>query len=229
MSSSGRHRSLSLDTVSSPAGDPATRRRILDATLRLVVRRGGADVRMADVARVARVSRQALYLHFADRAELFTAVVRHGDERRGLTAAIRRVTGAASAVDAIRQMVALQAEFNPDIWPVARALEAVRRQDEAAERSWQDRLENRLQGCRGIVARLVQEGTLGKGVDQAVAADLLWTLTSLRTWEDLVLQRGWTAARYEEQITRLLLITLTGGAGSLQPSMSRTSGTTFVP
>ena len=52
-------------------GDPATRVRILDAALRLVTRKGGADVTLGDVAREARVSRQALYLHFADRAGLF--------------------------------------------------------------------------------------------------------------------------------------------------------------
>ena len=51
-------------------GDPATRRRILDWTLALVTRRGGADVTMAQIARAARVSRQAVYLHFADRAFL---------------------------------------------------------------------------------------------------------------------------------------------------------------
>jgi hypothetical protein len=45
--------------------------------------------------------------------------------------------------------------------------------------------------------------------DSDAASDLLWTLTSLRTWEDLVLQRGWTAAQYEERMNRLLQAALT--------------------
>jgi AcrR family transcriptional regulator len=194
---------------SQPAGDPATRRRILDATHKLVVKRGGADLKLSEVARAARVSRQAIYLHFADRAELFTAVVRHGDEQLGIPAAIRRIMDAPTGVDAIRAMVSLQASLNPKIWPIARALEAVRRVDAAAERSWQDRLEHRLGGCRAIVARLAQEGTLRKDMPESVAADLLFTLTSLRMWEDLVLERGWPAKRYEEYVGPLAVAALT--------------------
>jgi AcrR family transcriptional regulator len=196
--------------MSSPqAGDPATRRRILDAAHKLVVKREGANVKLSDVARAARVSRQAIYLHFADRAELFTAVVRHGDEQLGIPEAVQQVMGAPTGVAAVRAMVSLQASLNPKVWPIARALEAVRRVDEAAERSWQDRLEHRLAGCRAIVARLAQEGALRKGMPEDVAADLLLSLTSLRMWEDLVLERGWSARRYEEYVGPLAVAALT--------------------
>jgi AcrR family transcriptional regulator len=202
-------------------GDPATRRRILNATLRLVTRRGGADVTLAEIARAARVSRQALYLHFADRAALFLALVRHADEQRGLAAAIQRIEDAPTGVAALREAVAMQATMNPKIWPLARIFESVRRQDEAAERSWQDRLEHRLQGCRMGVARLAREGTLRPGLDPDVAADLLWTLTSLRTWEDLVLQRGWSPEQYEKRLGDALLTLLTGSEGRLRGSPPR--------
>lgn len=165
---------------------------------------------MADVARAARVSRQALYLHFADRAALFMAVVRHADEQRGLTDAVQRVVDATTGVAALQEMVAVQAKLNPEIWPVARAFEAVRRRDEAAERSWRERLEYRWQGCRAIVARLAQEGRLRAGLDHRVATDLLWTITSLRMWEDLVLERSWAADQYREHVSSLLIGALTG-------------------
>ena len=192
-------------------GDPATRRRILDSALKLIVKRGGADLTLAEVARAARVSRQAIYLHFADRAELFIAVARHIDDLRGIPAAIQRIAGAPTGVAAIRVAVSMQARMNPDVWPVARALDAVRRLDEAAERSWQDRLDARLHGCRAIVSRLEQEGSLRPDLTVTVAADLLWTLISLRMWEHLVLQRGWTAADYEQRIGDLAVATLTRG------------------
>lgn len=160
---------------------------------------------LADVARAARVSRQALYLHFANRADLFLAVVRHADELRGIPDAVKRIEMAPSGVEAVKEMAALQARMNPAIWPLARLLESVRRQDAAAEQSWQDRLAHRLRGCVAIVDRLARDGTLRPGLDPAVAADLLWTLTSLRTWEDLVLTRGWTAEQYQARITDLLM------------------------
>jgi AcrR family transcriptional regulator len=192
-----------------------TRQRILAAALQLISARGGADVTMAEVARKARVSRQALYLHFADRAELFTAAVRDADEQRGLPAAIREVVDAPTGIDGVIEMVALQARMNPGIWPIARAFEAVRRQDEAAERTWQDRLDHRLEACRAMVDRLAREGTLRPGLDRDVAADLLWTLTSLRMWEDLVLQRKWSAREYERRLGEVLLTTLTNTAASI--------------
>lgn len=190
---------------------PNSKARILDSALALIVRRGGADVTMAAIAKAARVSRQAVYLHFADRADLLIALVRHLDEKRGIPEEIRKVEQASTGLDAVRMMVSLQARLNPTLWAPARAVEAVRRRDPAAERSWQDRLQNRLNGCRAIVERMVKEGTLKPGLNPALAADLLWTLTSLRTWEDLVIERGWTAADYEKRVTELVLEALAVG------------------
>jgi AcrR family transcriptional regulator len=197
--------------VSSRRGDPATRLRICQAALRLILRRGGADVSLAQVARAARVSRQALYLHFANRADLLLAVVRHADEQRGLARAIGGIERAPTAIAALRALAAMQAQMNPAIWPLARLVDALRHQDRAADRSWRDRLDSRRQGCRAIVARLDREGALRPELSRDVAADLLWTLTSLQTWEDLVLIRGWTAKQYESRVTDLLMRALVAG------------------
>lgn len=160
------------------------------------------------MARAARVSRQALYLHFADRAALLLAVVHYADEQRGLSEAVQHLRDASSGLDAMKRLVAMQARMNPTIWPLARVLDAVRRTDAAAERSWQDRLANRLRGCRAIVVRLAADGRLRADLPADVATDLLWSLTSLRTWEDLVLERGWTAAQYEHRLMDLLMARL---------------------
>ena len=192
--------------------------RILDAALTLITRRGDARVTMAQIAKAARVSRQAVYLHFADRADLMVALARHVDQSLGLPADIQRIAGAPSGAAMIEMQVSLQARLNPAVWAVARALDAVRRTDAAAERAWQDRLDDRLGGCRAVVARLEAEGNLRQGLDAAAAADLLWTMTSLRMWEDLVLGRGWSPRRYQQHVTRLLLEALTrGGAGGPAP------------
>ena len=54
------------------------------------------------MARTARVSRQALYLHFRDRSALFLAVAQHADDKRGLPEVIRRVQQAPTGLDALR-------------------------------------------------------------------------------------------------------------------------------
>ena len=186
-----------------------SRLRILRAALALITRRGGAAVTMAEIAKAAKLSRQALYLHFQDRADLLMAVVSYVDEQRGLTEHLQKVFDAPTGVAALREAVKVQARLNPSVWPIARALDAVRRTDEAAERAWQDRLARRLDGCRRIVARMRADRTLRKDLSAESAADLLWTMTSLRTWEDLVLSRGWSADNYERLLTATLLAALT--------------------
>jgi len=194
--------------MSSPA-----RRRIFEAAWNLIVVRGEAGFTMAQVARKAKISRQALYLHFADRAQLLDALVRYADEKRGLTSAIQDIVDAPTAREALARMVSLQARQNPRIWAIALAFEAVRRTDKAAQRSWQGRQTRRLETCRAIIERLRREGELRPTRPMEEAADLLYVITSLRTWEELVRVRGWTADEYQERITRLLVETLTAAPG----------------
>jgi AcrR family transcriptional regulator len=178
--------------------------RILDAALALVKRRKGADVSMAEIAKAARLSRQAVYLHFADRADLMLALVRYAHEKLGAAEQLLKLEQAANGVAAMKLWVSLQARTNPRIWSVARSLEVVRRTDKAAERGWQDRLKHRLEVCRRIVTRMYNDGALKRSVTPQVGTELLWSITSLRAWEDLVLERGWTVSQYEERITTLL-------------------------
>src|SRR5262245_46870520 len=171
MSSPRTHRRTTLDIVSSPkGGDPATRQRICEAALRLIVKRGGVDVPLADVAKAARVSRQALYLHFKDRAELFLAVAQHADDKRGLPEAIRRLRQAPTGLDALRRMAATRATLNPEIWPLARILDSVRGADPAAKITLQNRLVARLGTCRMIVDQLARDGSLRAELEPTIAA-----------------------------------------------------------
>lgn len=184
------------------------RTRVLQAALRVVSRRGGVDVTMGEIATAAKFSRQALYLHFADRTALLVALVQYVDERNDLSSHIDRIVGAETGIAALRELVALQVRMNPKIWTIARALDAVRRKDDAAERAWQDRLETRLAGCRAVVERMRRERSLREDLPIDDAAELVWSVTSLRAWEDLVITRGWSAELYETRITDALFHTL---------------------
>lgn len=187
----------------------ASRDRILDAALRLLRKRGDANVTMAQIATAARLSRQAVYLHFADRAALLVALARHNHETIGMPAEHQRLKTLPTGLAMLEAAVSLCARKNPEVWAVARAVDAVRRTDAAAARAWEDRLKSRLDLCRFIVSRLKADGTLRRGLDSSTAADLLWTMISLRMWEDLVLERGWGASRYQQHISEILIGALT--------------------
>ena len=76
------------------------------------------------------------------------------------------------------------------------------------QKAWLNRLNNRLAVCRSIVARMHTGGSLRLGLDADTAADVPWTLTSLRMWEDLVVSRGWSAEQYRMQVGALLMSAL---------------------
>lgn len=197
---------------------PDSRARVLDAALRLIRRRGDAAVTMAQIAKAARLSRQAVYLHFADRADLMVALARHVNESLGLPAEIQRLMNSPTGIEMIEAFVSMQARGNPAVWAVARAIDAVRRTDAAAARAWQSRLESRLAGCRAIVSRLKADGSLRPRLDPSIAADLLWTMTSLRMWEDLVLEREWSPEQYQRYLTNLLIGALTSSRSGMTRS-----------
>jgi hypothetical protein len=55
-----------------------------------------------------------------------------------------------------------------------------------------------------LVDRIEAEGVLARDIEPALAADLLWALTSQQSCELLVQTRGWSATTLAEQLTRLL-------------------------
>lgn len=181
----------------------STRDRILKATW-FLVEEEGAGVAMERIAECAGISRRAVYLHFATRTDLLLALVAHVDETGGLAERGQRVREASSGTKALDEFVALNASYNPEIDAVARALERARDVDDAAAAAWQDRMSGRRKACRGIARRLDGEGSLKPGWSIEAAADLIWTLTNIPVWRDLVRDRGWSQRRYRDRIGEVL-------------------------
>ena len=185
----------------------STRNRILD-TAREITEKQGAAPTMSALARAVGISRQALYLHFPDRAQLLLALVAHVDDREQLQAGRASVQQAADATGAIRAFAGTQARRNPKIAAAARALDGTRHGDRAAAAAWADRTGNRMRGATSIVERLRAEGRLDPTWPTTEAAALLWELTSFRVWDDLVNDARIAPDRYVEIITAAALGTL---------------------
>lgn len=180
-----------------------TRAAILDAARRLFEERGAPTVELEEIARAAGVSRQAIYLHFGSRAGLLVALAQHVDEVERLGEAAREVHEAASAVAELDAFVRLQAEYTPRIAAIARVVDEGRRRDPALAAAWDDRMRRRHGACIRIVERLRREGVLAPEWTVEEAADALWALTSIRTWEDLTIDRGWSKERYASAVGRI--------------------------
>src|SRR5215210_1750981 len=163
----------------------------------------GRGVRMGDVARGAGVSRQAVYDHFGSRAELMVATVRYGDEVLGLDERLRRYRAADGGVERLEAFVEFWGNYIPEIYGIARALLAEREGDEAVAAAWDDRMGAVYGACRDIIEKLRRDGVLAPGWTRDEAADLLWTMLSIRNWESLTRERGWSVDRYVDRMRDL--------------------------
>jgi AcrR family transcriptional regulator len=190
----------------------STRERILGAARELIEHNGGTP-NMSELARAVGISRQALYLHFPDRAALLLALVAYVDEREDLAAAMAAVQAAPGAASQIRAWAEVQSWRNPRIAPFARALDQARHTDLAASAAWRDRTGNRMRGAVAIITRLREEGRLHPSWKTEEAAALLWELTSFHVWDDLVNESRLTPGRYVEIITATALAALASPIG----------------
>jgi AcrR family transcriptional regulator len=175
----------------------------------MLVDEGGFEaVTMAAVARVAKVSRQAVYLHFADRSELLVALVDRIDMESEVEVGIAAVHGAPTAENAVEEWARMQVWHCPRVAAAARQVDAMRHSDEAGMTAWRNRLDKRMLGARALVERLANEGKVHQDWSQDDAALLLWELMSFRVWDDLVNDGQLATERYVRLVTSAALSTL---------------------
>ena len=116
-----------------------TRERILAATWKLMEKSRDLQVRIADIAAAAGVSRQAVYLHFGNRANLLLAAVQYRD-RISPVQTIARAAEEDAVPGALANFVAAWFEHIPRIEPVAHLLSAASQIDPEAKVAWEDRM-----------------------------------------------------------------------------------------
>lgn len=206
-----------MSTDAGGYGTPETRRRILEAAWGLIEERG-AEVRVADVAARAGVSRQAVYLHFEDRTGLLVALVTHMDATIGIDQLLAPVFDAPTGVDALERLVAALATAAPSIDAVALVLETGQHQDVALATAFRDRMARRRATHGMVVQRLAAEGRLAQGWTIEAATDLCYAVTMPALWRELTQELDWTEQQYLEHVTRLLRDSLVTDAGTFTAS-----------
>ena len=180
-----------------------TRNRILDAAWKLLEAGQGQGVRMSDIAKQAGISRQALYLHFSKRTELLIATTRYIDEVKDVDARLALSRSATSGVARMDAYIDAWSSYIPEVYGVAKALLSMRDSDEAAAMAWDDRMQAFREGCEVAIEALHRDGMLVAEHSIQQATDILWTLLSVRNWEQFTVDCGWSHDKYNET-TKLL-------------------------
>ena len=182
-----------------------TRARLLDGARRLLVERGYHGVTIDEIAKEAGVSRQAVYAyHFGSKSEFLIALLVHVEAVEGIAELLRPSDDAKSGIDALREAVTANAEFERRVHDVATMLLAARRSDDAAASTWANRMARKRAGIGRLVSRLAEEDDLQPGWTAEDAADLAYALLSSQVFDVLVSERGWSVDDYAARIWRTL-------------------------
>ncbi|MDH3913963.1 MAG: TetR/AcrR family transcriptional regulator [Rhodospirillales bacterium] len=190
-----------LDTMSSD--NPETRKRILKSALTLLEASRGKGVRMTDIAKRAGITRQALYLHFSTRAELLIATTFYLDEVKGAEERLVPSRTARSGIERLDAYIEAWGAYIPEIHGIAKALLAMRDTDDAAAKAWDERMQDMRQGCEAAIDALNRDNMLSPDHSPNQATDILWTMLSVRNWEQLTLECAWPQERYIETLKSL--------------------------
>lgn len=178
-----------------------TRRKILKTCWDLMVQTGGVGVRMTDIAKGAGVSRQALYLHFDTRAELYIATTQYIDEELNAAISLMDYLSAKDPVEQIGLFVKAWAGHMENIQHVARALLTAGVTDEEAMAAWNQRMDLLHGRCVDIVGALKNANRLRSGLSPKRAAELFAVTISFQNWDRLRHHYGWSKKTYIDAVT----------------------------
>ena len=185
------------------SGNSKTRDRILKAALKLLEASQGKGVRMTDIAKRAGISRQALYLHFSTRAELLIATTYYLDEVKGVEERLVPSRTAQSGIERLDAFIEAWGTYIPEIYGIAKALLAMRDTDDAAAEAWDERMQDMREGCEAAINALNRDKMLSPDHSPNQATDILWTMLSVRNWEQLTIECGWPQEKYIETLKSL--------------------------
>jgi len=184
---------------------PESHARVLEAAWNLVAEKRISDVTLAEVAKRAGVSRQAVYLFFGGRAGLLTALTLHVDRKSGIREKFAEAIEQGPARHAIAQVVRFWFDYLPLIDPIAFALTGASATDSDAREAWQ----TRMNGLRGLYRRLTRnlnrEGQLAEGWTESDAADFIYAQCHYLTWRSLVIDCGWSNAKATDCVVQTIL------------------------
>jgi AcrR family transcriptional regulator len=197
-----------------------TRRRILDAAVTAFSASGWTGTTVAEVARSAGVTPQAVHLSVGAKPALLVAAVAHavaGDEpdvplrqRRAFAPAFEPGVPAAARAAAF-------AAGSRAVYERAGALFLVLAQaaplDQAVQEIWRSAREARLADCRDLVRLASPSGTASDRTtsDRTTddrTADIVFVLSGPGVYADLTGDRGWPAGAYEGWLTDALRLLL---------------------
>jgi AcrR family transcriptional regulator len=190
--------------------DPSTRDRLLDAAWQEATEHHVDRLTLAAVGARAGVSRQAVYLHFGNRATLLVEMAARVDHTSGFHSGLA-ATRQLPPREAFRRMLDLWFDYIPSILRVHLALEAASLTGGDGADAYRDRMNDWHDGIRVAITRLADDGELSPSWGVDTATDWTWACVHPTNVHHLTAERGWTRADTARRIIDALERELLGG------------------
>jgi AcrR family transcriptional regulator len=199
-----------------------TRADILAAARDAFLDRGYAGTTVADIARAAGVVVETIYRGFDGKAGLFKAVVEAavagGADRARVPVeqrpAVQAVIDEADPRRALDRYAATQPGIHARTGDLMRVLAGAAATDPELARVRHEMERFRRAGLGRFAQLLADREALRPGLSAAHAGDILWTLCSHATYDQLVGDCGWTPEQYQRWLAETLRRALLAAPGT---------------
>lgn len=180
-----------------------TRRDVCAAAGSLFIERGYVATTVPEIADAAGVSRATVFNSVGGKAALLRAcydIATVGDDdpkplpQRPELLAVRDAPDQRQTIVLYAGVIAAIGERLSGIYEVFRAAAAT---DQGIRAQWEQIQAERLGGGRGFVRILAGKGPLRDGLDLEEAGDVVWAHIDASLYHRLVVERGWSRARFE--------------------------------
>lgn len=188
----------------------SARRKVLQAAHAAFMEHGFAGATMPAIAAAAGVSVQTVYKMFGNKGGLAKAVfdVAMAGDDEPVAMIDRPSLGAVRSEPDPRKKMALYGAFIAEVAPRHAPVQLIIRDaaavDAEARTLWAELQTERLTGMTNFARALFEEGHLRPGMSAEEARDILWTCNSAEVFQLLVIERGWSPARYGEWVGEAL-------------------------
>jgi AcrR family transcriptional regulator len=150
------------------------------------------------VARRAAVAVPTVYAVFASKAGILSALVASAGADLDIRAAARRAMAQrdpgrrlAAAAHVVRMILERERDLTDVLWQAGSG-------DSQLRSAWRQSHQQQLGRMAEVIAPIARAGQLKAGVSVRNAVDIFWALGSPEMYRLLVMERGWSAARYEK-------------------------------
>lgn len=182
-----------------------TRRRIVEATRRLLEKDGYAGMTIEEIARCAQVSAQSVYAIFKSKTGILAELLDQSTFGPEYEDAVQKALGASDPETRLRLAAPIARQIHD---AQSAAFDLLRGAGVVAPEL--ARLEHRRECLRykrqeRMIASLGDAGRLRPELGYGAARDVFWMFSGRDVYRMLVRERGWSSQRYEEWLADTLV------------------------